>query len=65
MTDEAWGCLFMICVTAVTSVVFYGITYFLIGFLDISNLSRTALSLLIGISGALGAQQFVATGEKK
>ncbi len=64
MTDKAWGCLFMIGVVAVTSVVFYGIAYFALGFFDISDLSRTALSLLIGVSGALGAQWFIASDEK-
>lgn len=55
----------MIGVVGVTSVVFYGVAYFALGFLGISDLSRTALSLLIGISGALGAQWFLADEEKK
>jgi len=65
MTDKAWGCAFMIGIVAITSVVFYGITYFLLGFLELGELSRTALSLLLGISGALGAQWFLATMDKE
>lgn len=65
MTGKAWGCIFMIGVVAITSLVCYAITYFILGFLDISDLSRTALSLLLGISGALGAQWFLATMDKE
>jgi hypothetical protein len=65
MTDKAWGCVFMIGVVAITSLLFYGITYFILGFMELSDLSRTALSLLLGISGALGAQWFLATMDKE
>lgn len=65
MTDKAWGCVFMIGIVAITSLVFYGITYFILGFLDLGDLSRTALSFLLGISGALGAQWFMATMGKE
>jgi hypothetical protein len=65
MTGKAWGCIFMIAVVAITSLVFYTITYLLLGFLDISDLSRTAISLLLGISAALGTQWFLATMDKE
>jgi hypothetical protein len=65
MTNKAWGCIFMIGVVAITSIAFYAITYLILGFVDISDLSRTALSLLLGISGALGAQWFLATMDKE
>ncbi|MBI4192990.1 MAG: hypothetical protein HY525_20960 [Betaproteobacteria bacterium] len=65
MTDKAWGCVFMIGIVAITSLVFYGIAYFILGFLVLSDLTRTALSLLLGISGALGAQWFLATMNKE
>jgi len=65
MTGKAWGCVFMIGIVAITSLIFYGIAYFILGFLELSDLSRTALSLLLGISGALGAQWFLATMDKE
>lgn len=65
MTGKAWGCVFMIGVVAITSLVFYAITYLILGLLEVSDLSRTALSLLLGISGALGAQWFLATMDKE
>lgn len=65
MTGKAWGCIFMIGVIAITSLVFYGVTYYALGFLGLAELSRTALSLLIGFSGALGAQWFLAMMDKE
>ena len=65
MTGKAWGCIFMIGIVSITSVTFYWITYFIIGLFGIGDLSRTALSLLLGISGALGAQWFLASIDKE
>lgn len=65
MTGKAWGFIFMVGVVAATSLVFYGITYVILGFFELGDLSRTALSLLLGISGALGAQWFLATMDKE
>ena len=52
-------------VVAITSLVFYGITYLILGLFEFGDMSRTALSLLLGISGALGAQWFMATMDKE
>lgn len=65
MTGKAWGCLFMIAVVAVASLILYGFAYIILGFFDVSDLYRTSLSLLIGISGALGTQWFLAALDKE
>jgi len=65
MTGKAWGCLFMIAVVATTSLILYGLAFLVLGLFDLGDLHRTALSLLVGISGALGAQWFMATMDKE
>jgi hypothetical protein len=55
----------MIAVVACTSLVLYGLTYFVLGLVDLGGSHRTSLSLLVGIAGALGAQWFLATMDKE
>ena len=65
MTSKAWGCLFMIAVVAVASSVLYGIAFFVLGLLDVSDPHRISLSLLVAIAGALGTQWFLGTIDKE
>lgn len=65
MTGKAWGCLFMIAVVTVASLILYAFAYFILGLLEFSDSHRTSLSLLVGIAGALGTQWFLATMDKE
>lgn len=65
MTGKAWGCLFMIAVVTVASLILYGLAFFVLGFLGVTDSHRMSLALLVGIAGALGTQWFLATMDKE
>ena len=59
MTDKGWGCVFAVGVFSAVSIVFYWIAYVVLGFLDIGDSHRVAMSALVGISGALGLSKIL------
>ena len=59
MTDKGWGCLFAVGVFATVSIVLYWVAYLILGLFEVSELHRVAMSVLVGVAGALGLNKVV------
>ena len=55
------GCVFALGVYAVASVALYFMTYYALSAFDVSQPHLSALSLLVGFSGAIAAHWFLST----
>ena len=58
---DPWDCVFTLAICAVASVALYFMTYYALSAFDVSQPHLSALSLLLGFSGALAAHWFMST----